>query len=419
MIEYFKDKSLMVFDDQVYCAHDHQYSSDEAHVLFMIGMSRYFKTTSFCSRGIPASKPAFYRIPQKIKICLFPYYKNLNELCLKLPAHSVRLWRILGKEAHQWDLALLSWPHPISMLILMFLKRHKPNAVPVLLVRQNMKKLVRMRYSGATRIAAIATVAVLEWLLKFWARRTLILAVGSETYNEMRTTYPFVNLVALPIVSETDLGRARTPTLGAVHRLLFVGRVEPEKGLPILIQSLAEVKARGLQVHLDIVGSGSEEQNLKGLIREAGLNDNVTLCGYLPYGEALFARYLAADMFVLPSLSEGMPKVLFEAIAFGLPVVATNVGGITALIKDKANGLLVPPGSATALSNAITELINNRELADAIAKQARTNVDNYTMERQQEKMLTAIAAYLEQEGLVHRRIVGISRQAKLGEGGFQ
>jgi glycosyltransferase involved in cell wall biosynthesis len=152
------------------------------------------------------------------------------------------------------------------------------------------------------------------------------------------------------------------------------------------------LKEQHNKIHLDIVGSGSEEDHLQALVRSLGVNEEVSFHGYVAFGETLFSYYRAADVFVLPSLpGEGVPKVLMEAMALGVPIIATQVGGIAGIIHHKENGLLVKPGSATSLAEALTELMNNSKLMDDVRKRAIADSAVYTMEVQQEKMLEVLA----------------------------
>ena len=93
-----------------------------------------------------------------------------------------------------------------------------------------------------------------------------------------------------------------------------------------------------------------------------------------------------ADVFVLPSLSEGIPRVILEAWALGVPVVATKVGGIPYLIRNGENGILVPPCSPDALSKAIEKIIDNKTLRKKLIKGGYHSVKEYTIERQIHKL---------------------------------
>jgi glycosyltransferase involved in cell wall biosynthesis len=393
----FQDKSLMIFDDQVYYFNGLAYSCDDSHVLFMIGMKRYFQRLVLCSRLAPSAKSASYTVPQDIEICPLPYYKNLAELCVKAAIYLPKIWRVLQTNFEKWDMLWLFWPHPISLLILMLIRLRHRQKIPILIIRNNLHEAVRFRYHGLQKVAAVGIVNLLDWQLKLWRHHFVIFAVGDEMYQKFRRSYPHVYQMVHPLISKNDIldfhslnSRLHKPP----SRLLFVGRLDPEKGLPFLIRCVAMLKEQSKKIHLDIVGSGSEENTLQALVQSLDVNEEVSFHGYIAFSEALFSYYRAADIFVLPSLpGEGVPKVLMEAMAFGVPIIATQVGGIAGLIRHKENGLLVKPGSARVLAEAITELMNNPNLVDDLRQRATADSAAYTMEAQQEKMLEALAAY--------------------------
>lgn len=148
--------------------------------------------------------------------------------------------------------------------------------------------------------------------------------------------------------------RART-ALGLdseARYLLFVGRLHAVKGLHTLLQALARLKAKGpLEFTTLLVGDGAERRGLEAQASALGLRDVVRFIGERPHDEiSIWLR--AADCFCLPSLMEGMPNVVLEASACGLPVVATNVGALPDMINPKT-GVLVPPSDPNALADAI------------------------------------------------------------------
>jgi glycosyltransferase involved in cell wall biosynthesis len=141
--------------------------------------------------------------------------------------------------------------------------------------------------------------------------------------------------------------RTRSETL----RLVSVGRLAPEKGFDLLLEAVGTVVAQGIQCRLTIVGSGPEEDRLRELVTHLGLSDRVRLAGALD-GDHLAAELRQADIFVSSSHREGFGVAILEALATGLPVVATRSGGPADLV-GLDDGLLVPPGDADALARAI------------------------------------------------------------------
>jgi glycosyltransferase involved in cell wall biosynthesis len=151
-----------------------------------------------------------------------------------------------------------------------------------------------------------------------------------------------------------------------------VGRLAAEKGFDLLVRSVHELVGRGLDVRLLIVGEGGERPVLERLVKELGLRDRVLLPGW--QGDVR-THFEAMDVFALSSHREGLPNVLLEAMALGVPVVATRVNGVPRLVQDGRNGFLVDPGRADALSTALFGLLTNAGLRDLFRDAARRTVE--------------------------------------------
>ncbi len=155
--------------------------------------------------------------------------------------------------------------------------------------------------------------------------------------------------------------------------LLSVGRLSPEKGLKYLIEAMALIGRSGSYpgLKLFIAGAGLLEASLASQISASGLSDTVKLIGYQIDVRPLF---MIADIFVLPSLSEGCPMVLLESMVAKVPVISTNVGGIPEAVTDGESARLVPPGDCQVLSSAILEFLRNPEYARKFAEAAHERV---------------------------------------------
>jgi glycosyltransferase involved in cell wall biosynthesis len=122
-----------------------------------------------------------------------------------------------------------------------------------------------------------------------------------------------------------------------------------------LIRAMAHLKDGSLV----IIGDGPQRRKLESLSKRLELNDRVFFTGWISDRSKIFDYLKQSTVFVLPSLSEGRPRVLVEAMACGLPVVATDVGGVPEVVADGVNGLLVPPRDEKALAEAIEHVFNN------------------------------------------------------------
>jgi glycosyltransferase involved in cell wall biosynthesis len=154
-------------------------------------------------------------------------------------------------------------------------------------------------------------------------------------------------------------------------RVVFTGRMHPQKNLPLLLEAWTEV-ARRSTANLILVGPGDERRTLEDLAGSLGIADRVQFTG----GVADASEYLrAADIFVLPSVAEGMSNSLLEAMATALPCIASRIAGNTDLIDDGRNGRLVERPDAASWSAAILEWLENPEAARRLGEAARRRID--------------------------------------------
>jgi glycosyltransferase involved in cell wall biosynthesis len=176
----------------------------------------------------------------------------------------------------------------------------------------------------------------------------------------------------------------------AEPRLLAVGRLSAEKGYRHLLSALAVLERKGLRCGLDLVGSGPEEATLRRKAADLGLKDRVIFHGYVTFGPKLLPFYRKSSALVVPSLSEGFPQVIGEALLLGLPAIASAVGGIPAVLKHGETALLVPPQNPEALADAIQHLLGSPESWRKLSRNGREQMREFTLEAQRDQMLDTI-----------------------------
>lgn len=166
-----------------------------------------------------------------------------------------------------------------------------------------------------------------------------------------------------------------------------VGRLSPEKGFDLLIRSVKSLRDAGHAVGLHIIGEGDDRPRLEALRAELGAGDSVSLPGWRPDVRGDFE---AMDLFALSSLREGLPNVVLEAMALGVPCVATRIAGVPKLIEHGVTGELVPPGDGSALTAGILRLLNDSELRLRYAGAGRAAiVARYDFARRMERLARA------------------------------
>jgi len=176
----------------------------------------------------------------------------------------------------------------------------------------------------------------------------------------------------------------------------YVGWLIPIKGVTYLVSAMAKVAGKYPESLLVLVGKGDdkgdEEIKLKEQVERAGLEDKVRFLGWRADVDEIMGCF---DIFVLPSLNEGMGRVLVEAMAAGLPIVASRVGGIPDLVEDGKNGLLVPPADAPALAKAISDLLADKKTRNRMGKAGKKICRPYCAEAMVEQIDNLYAAILE------------------------
>jgi glycosyltransferase involved in cell wall biosynthesis len=181
-------------------------------------------------------------------------------------------------------------------------------------------------------------------------------------------------------------------------RLLSVGRLEREKGHSVLLDAIARLREHGTTVQLDLVGDGTRLDALSRQARELGIDDLVTFSGAVGQ-DRIREHYRRADAFCLPSLGEGIPVVLMEALAMGLPAIASNTMGIPELIEDGVTGLLVPAGRPDELGHAIERLARDRSLGRRLGETGRRKViEEYNLDRGVDQLRDAFTDLLAADG---------------------
>lgn len=167
--------------------------------------------------------------------------------------------------------------------------------------------------------------------------------------------------------------------------ILTIGRLTEQKGQRFLIEAAAQVLSNNLQVHFLFVGQGELKEALINQAKQTGFEENFHFLGLRKDIAELLAT---ADLFVLPSLWEGLSIALLEALAAAKPVIATAVSGTKELITSDLNGVVVPPSDSTALAQAILSLLNDPDTAKSLGQAARTHIiENYSAQKQVEQSI--------------------------------
>lgn len=268
---------------------------------------------------------------------------------------------------------------------------------PALFMKSFFGKKVVLRLLCSGPFGDFWRVGQLKWgkvVMESSRRMDRIVFLSNDIKRELiENGFPVQILVPIPNGVDVDRFKPRTGNRQSHSKIIcFVGRLEEQKGLDSLMRAIASIRDKSNDIRLFVVGDGPLSAFLRNLCNVLKLEDRVVFTGRT---ENVLPYYQDADVFVLPSISEGMSRSLLEAMACGLPVVATCAGGNADMLdpdlKNKeivsnyhigANGILVRPKDDAGLAEAILKLLNDADLSMQLGEKARRAVkENYSQKK--------------------------------------
>lgn len=263
-----------------------------------------------------------------------------------------------------------------------------PGLVAVI-VGKFFKKKVIIRMRGTRQLEGIKNSLFIRILFNIISRLSDVIVVQYNQIDDLRLLgvddskiYLIPNGVDTKYFKKSDVKtrehfRARMGFKNSVIGL-YIGRLDPIKGLDLLLKALPNVVRTFPQFQLIIVGSGPYGDYLKNLAKDLGIDEHIVFIGST---QNVKRYYEVANMFLLPSRSEGISNALLEAMSMELAVIATAVGGTPEVIRNLENGCLVTP-SSDAMAEKLFLLITNRYLRNRLGKAARkTVIENYSLQK--------------------------------------
>lgn len=280
-----------------------------------------------------------------------------------------------------------------------YFRTNAPDIIHTHKYKDNILGAIAARFAGHAQVVRtihgliepFVGLAYLRMILYEWVDWTTnicmvnkVIAVSSDILTSMRRRYPATKLACIQngidlrnvLVKKDKWEVRRLLGLSQEGGVLIgtVGRLTSVKGHVVLVQAAAILLNEGHEVKLLIVGDGPLRKHLNELVVRMGIEKHVIFAGHRDH---VYDLIHAMDIFVLPSLHEGIPMVLLEALALERPVIASRVGGIPEVIEDKESGLLVTPGSVQELAQSLSTLVHDTSFAVALGKGGRRRVEKH------------------------------------------
>jgi glycosyltransferase involved in cell wall biosynthesis len=359
--------------------------TERAFVLFVGELAKHFERVVMPGRLEPGEgrgERSHYRVPEEIEFVALPWYRTLAEPVRVASAlwGSLRaFWGVLGRVDAVWLLG----PHPLGVpfALLAALRRKRV----FLGVRQDLPRYARSKHPSRRSVHLFAD--LLEASYRLLALFFPAVVVGPDLarrYRRGRRVLP----ISVSLIQAVDVP-AEPPTRSYDGELtaLSVGRLEAEKNPLMLADVLARLPGSW---RLVLCGEGPLERDLRERLSELDVSDRAELRGYVPLGDGLEDLYRGSHALLHVSWTEGVPQILFEAFATGLPVVATAVGGVAEAVGDDA--LVVPPGDPAAATAALERIASDPDLRRRLVDGGLERVRAHTLEAECERVAAFMSA---------------------------
>ena len=397
-----------IYADLSYSSKNGTVFTDEAVIRFFGDLVGRVDELTVIGRLSPEPSEGPYSLPPEVRFVPLPHYESVTHL-LRL-SRSVRASaKIFSAELDRLDAVWLFGPHPLSLLFAAIAAR-RGKAV-FLGVRQDFPRYIAGRLPNPLWTWAIPVAWAAEIAYRLLARRLPTIVVGDDLARKYRAGTGTVLATGFSLIRAGDLvspTEAADKSWDGPLRLLNVGRLGPEKNPTLLPEILADLRESDDRWRLTIAGTGPLDEAVRQRAAELGVADAIDLLGYVPNGPRLREVYRASHAFLHVSLTEGLPQVIFEAHAAGLPIVATDVGGVSSAVADGDAGLLIPPGSAPSAVAAVERLRDEPDLRAALIERGLELAAADTMDVQLDRIVQFFLSQL--DGGVAKSLAGGVRE---------
>ena len=375
--------SVAVYNDQAYWHDGGNVYTARAFVVFLNELAQAVERLVVIGRLDPEPKRSYYRLSEDLEFAPLPWYADASSplaAARALIGSARALWRTLDDVDCVWVLG----PYPLSLVLIALAAVRRKRIV--LGVRQDMPLYIRNRHPGRRWIQLAAS--ALERAYRLLARRYPVVVVGPALARNYRAA-PRRLEISVSLVRERDIvGAEAARSYDGPLEIISVGRLDPEKNPLMLADVLARLREHDPRWRLVVCGDGPLEPELERKLESLGVRDFADMRGHVPIDGGLMDLYRRCHAFLHVSWTEGMPQVLLEAFAAGLPVVATAVGGVEESIGDAA--LLVPPGEIDPAVGALARIADDASLRERLVATGLEHVRAHTIEAESRRVASFI-----------------------------
>lgn len=369
-----------IFNPNTLYRENGQYTTDGSVLKLYQRWGDHFKQVYICSPVVTDRRRRSVEVGQKLDVVELYQWRNPWTLrTLELPLLLYDIWQAFDEHHQQWDFVVVSTPSVFGQAAYVVATAFD---VPVVMyLRGNISNEILRRNDGVSRLVATAWVQYLDRAVDHMVRDGAVLTAGDELQREYEELAGSIKSIVPSLIESGDIVAPETRTYPSDDdplRLLYLGRLVEYKRVQDVLAAMVELRPRSRAYELEVVGDGPYRVELERRADELGIASGVTFTGYVSH-ENVYDAYDRADVFVLPSSTEGSPKTVPEALARGCPTVASAVGNVPTLLADDT-GITYEPGDIDTLVKSLDRLGTDEEYWLRLVERSVARASQFTAE---------------------------------------
>lgn len=358
------------------------YTTDGTVVKLYEHWEPHFDQIDLCSPVVTGGGEGHHGVNQSLNVIQLRQWRNPWTLrTFELPILLRDIWTVFREHSREWDFVLIPTTNIFGQAVFAVARMFD---VPVLIyLRGNVAKEIQSGHEGLTRLIAVSWTRILQFGKYHMLQNRAILTAGRELEEKHSSRAGSIEAIVPSLVEAKDVVNPevrRYPGEDEPMKILYLGRLVKYKRIQDVFHALMDLQSCPRTYEFEIVGAGSYREELERHAKVLGVMDSVNFTGHVSI-ENVFEFYDDADIFVLPSETEGSPKSVPEAMARGCPIVATDVGNLPRLL-DEQTGVTYTPGNVDALTEALERLGTDEDCWYTLVENSLDRAKQFTIESQ-------------------------------------
>lgn len=352
------------------------------------------KVTVVAPKPLVTDRPLYRMKASNLTIFTVKSHPNIQSYYLHLLSFYISYF----SAASNWDVVNVRMPtltgYPAYIAARFY---HKP--VFLVVVGENLNFMSLASYSGIKKWIVTIIARLQDFLMKRMIRNSLTFTNGEDLFEKFQPYNEQVYSMRSSTISQSDLlPDVRDTCCQTPFRILTVATVAARKGTVLIPEIIAALKHQGIDISWTYIGNidgNTGEQELEKTLKLActlGVSSQIRFHEAVGFDE-LVAFYRSSDIFVLPTYMEGVPRVILEAQASGLPVITTSVGGIPQAVENGIDALLTSPGDPVEMANAILRVIQDSSFRRGLISKGLESAQKFTLESETKRMLDKVERF--------------------------